>query len=67
MQTRVINDIIQSSNERKETMTNIAQFRQYVNKYGYFHNGKYMIDFDGKSYPVSAIWNLINMGLFKNT
>ena len=48
-------------------MTNIAQFRQYVNKYGYFHNGKYMIDFDGKSYPVSAIWKLINMGLFKNT
>ena len=46
-------------------MNNIAQFRQYVNKYGYFHNGKYMIDLNGKSYRVSTIWKLINMGILK--
>lgn len=47
-------------------MNNIAQFRQYVNKFGYYHNGKYMINWEGKSYLVSAIWKLIELGLFKN-
>ena len=47
-------------------MNSIAQFRAYVNRYGYFHNGKYMVDIEGKSYVVAGIWKLIEMGLFNN-
>lgn len=46
-------------------MNNIAQFREYVNRYGYFKCGRMMIEFEGKEYPVAGIWNLLNMGLLK--
>jgi len=46
-------------------MNSVAQFRAYVNRFGYFKKGRYMIEFKGVEYPVAGIWKLINMGVLK--
>ena len=39
----------------------VIKLIEYINKYGYFHNGVHYVDYNGKTYNVNGMMKTIQM------